>query len=119
MPNKVITGVTTVTPPDEEVLMRKAGLTVALVVCALGVLPATPAAADTTVTVKPPVVKTNWYWFANGASAAGESAPELPAQASAASNIPAGDLGVGYLAEQLSPADKISSIGFDLTTIPV
>ncbi|MCU1595787.1 MAG: hypothetical protein JWO12_3179 [Frankiales bacterium] len=76
-----------------------------------------PAALAATAT--PPVVSSNWYWAEKAPSANGQALPALPDQADAASGVPAGDLGVGLIADQAAPADKVAAVGFDLTTVPL
>lgn len=97
--------------------MRKAVqglLAVGLAVAPLGAL-ATPAYADD----GPPAVSTAWFWNEKTITVQGQSLPTLPDQANAASGVPDGDLGVGYVAGQLSPVDKVAAVDFDLTSIPV
>jgi hypothetical protein len=93
---------------------------VAVLSCGAGTgLLAAPASAGTDVTVKPPVVKTNWYWAEKSPAVAGMPTTTLPAEASAGANVPAGDLAVALVSSDVSPADKVAAIDFDLTTIPL
>jgi hypothetical protein len=85
-----------------------------LALAPLGAL-ASPAAAATSA---PPVVKASWYWNAKTLTTPVETLPTLPEPADAASGVPAGDLGVGYVAETLSSVDKVAAVDFDLTQIP-
>jgi hypothetical protein len=94
---------------------RRAALVVALAGPSLALV-AVPAQA---ASISPPVVKTAWFWAEKSVSAQGETLPTLPEQADAASGVPAGALGVSYTADQVGGADKVASIGFDLSTIPV
>jgi hypothetical protein len=83
----------------------------AAVTAALG---ASPAHADSAAT---PAVKTNWYWFLEQPVVNGETVPVgAPEQASA---VPAGDLGVGYLVDQLASSDKAAAVQFDTSAIPL
>ena len=80
---------------------------------------AAPAAGvQATVTATPPAVSSNWYWAEKAPAPGGNALPALPAPADPASGVPAGDLGVGLVADQAAPADKVAAVGFDLTTIP-
>jgi hypothetical protein len=97
-------------------MVRTAGRAcLALLVGAFGaVLAPLPAYADSAT---PPAVKTNWYWFLQTPSANGETLPVgAPAEASL---VPAGDLGVGYLVDQVSNSDKVAAVDFDLGEIPM
>lgn len=76
---------------------------------------ASPAAAQTS---SPPVVKTAWYWAEKTPVTPVAALPTLPDQADAAANVPDGDLGVGFLSDQLASRDKLAALDFDLTTIP-
>lgn len=91
----------------------RGGLALLLVLAPLGAL-ATPAYADS----GPPAVSTAWYWTEKAPSAGGQSLPGLPDPVNAGSGVPDGDLGVGYLAEQVAPVDKVAAVDFDLTSIP-
>jgi hypothetical protein len=95
-------------------LLARGGLALVLALTPLATL-ATPAYADG----GPPAVSTAWFWNEKTVSVQGQSLPTLPDQGNAASGVPDGDLGVGYVAEQLAPVDKVAAIDFDLTSIPV
>lgn len=69
-------------------------------------------------TGRPSVLGTAWFWNEKSLSAQGQTLPTLPEPADAASGIPAGALGVGYLTDQLSAADKVAALTFDLGAIP-
>jgi hypothetical protein len=74
-----------------------------------------PARAET---AEPPAVQAAWYWAEKTASTPVTTLPTLPDPANAASGIPDGDLGVGYLTDQLASRDKMAAVDFDLTSIP-
>lgn len=96
--------------------MRRAGRTafVLLTACVSAALGASPAHADTAAT---PAAKTNWYWFLQEPVVNGETVPVgPPAEASA---VPAGDLGVGYLVDQVATSDKVAAVQFDTSAIPL
>jgi hypothetical protein len=76
---------------------------------------AAPAHADTST---PPVVKATWFWNEKTLTTPVTTLPTLPAEADAASGVPSGDLGVGYVTEQLGARDKVAALDFDLTAIP-
>jgi hypothetical protein len=87
---------------------------VLLTAAACSLLGLAPAHADSAAT---PAVKTNWYWFLQTPTVNGETAPVgPPAEASA---VPAGDLGVGYLVDQVSSSDKVAAIQFDMSAVPL
>jgi len=66
----------------------------------------------------PQAVKTGWYWAEKTAITPVTTLPTLPDAANPASNVPDGDLGVGYLTDQLTTRDKSAAVDFDLTSIP-
>jgi hypothetical protein len=104
----VLTGV-------REATVRTAGRACVVLLAAVSgaVLGPLPAYADTAT---PHAVKTNWYWFLQTPTVEGETLPVgAPAEASL---VPAGDLGVGYLVDQLSSTDKVAAVDFDLGEIP-
>ena len=74
-----------------------------------------PARAETSA---PQPVKAAWYWAEKTAVTPVTTLPTLPDQANVASNVPDGDLGVGYVTDQLTTRDKMAAVDFDLTTIP-
>ena len=95
-------------------MLARGGLALVLALTPLVTL-ATPAYADG----GPPAVSAAWYWNEKTVSVQGQSLPSVPDQGNAASGVPDGDLGVGYVAEQLAPVDKVAAVDFDLTSIPV
>ncbi|MCU1602921.1 MAG: hypothetical protein JWO22_3630, partial [Frankiales bacterium] len=70
-------------------------------------------------TSSPQVVKSAWYWAEKTAVTPVTTLPTLPDAANAAADVPDGDLGVGYLTDQLTTRDKTAAVDFDLTSIPV
>ncbi|MCU1624582.1 MAG: hypothetical protein JWL79_3427 [Frankiales bacterium] len=90
---------------------------VAVVIALLPVVGlAGPAHADTSA---PAVTKTAWYWAEKTTVTPVAALPTLPDQANAASGVPDGDLGVGYVADTLAARDKLAALDIDLTAIPV
>jgi len=87
---------------------------VALAIALSPLLAAAPAHAD-----GPQVVKTAWYWAEKTTVTPVTTLPTLPDQANAASGVPDGDLGVGYVLDQAASKDKMAAVDLDLTTIPV
>lgn len=69
-------------------------------------------------TSAPPAVKTAWYWAEKTTVTPVTTLPTLPDQADAAAAVPDGDLGVGYLTDQLTTRDKSAAVDVDLTSIP-
>jgi hypothetical protein len=127
MPNKVERRVMTVTHRHQRgvrvrtgrALNRTAAVAVLACCAGTGLLAAPASAATGDVTVKPPVVKTNWYWAEKSPTVAGMPTGTLPAEAEAGANVPAGDLAVALVSSDVSPADKVAAIDLDLTTIPL
>jgi hypothetical protein len=77
-------------------------------------LPAAPAFADSAA---PEANMTNWYWSLVAPVVQGNAVPVgAPAPAS---GVPAGDLGVGYLNNELGDTDKVAAVAFDLSAIPL
>jgi hypothetical protein len=86
----------------------------ALAVVATGALAVPAAFADT---AQPAVTRTNWWWSLTSPNVQGNTLPVgAPA---AASTVPDGDLGVGYVADQAAPADKAAAVALDLSSIPL
>jgi hypothetical protein len=102
-----------------QALNRTAAVAVLACCVGTGLLAAPALAAPGDVTVKPPVVKTNWYWAEKSPTVGGMPTTTLPDQVNDGSNIPAGDLGVALVSSDVSPADKVAAVDFDLTTIPL
>jgi hypothetical protein len=90
----------------------RAGVALLLAVGATGVASGTAYADSAT----PSAVKTNWYWSLAAPSVEGNTLPAAPP--AQASGVPAGDLGVGYSADQVSSEDKAAAVAFDLSGIP-
>ena len=88
----------------------------ALAVALLPLAVAAPARADSG---QPQAVKTAWYWAEKATTTPVTTLPTLPDPANAASNVPDGDLGVGYVLDQLSAKDKTAAVDVDLTSIPL
>lgn len=89
---------------------------VALALALAPVAMASPARAESS---QPQAVKAAWYWAEKATATPVTTLPTLPDPANTASNVPDGDLGVGYVLEQLSSKDKMAAVDFDLTSIPV
>jgi hypothetical protein len=118
---QIITVVAPATPAcegrDDVAVLRAARRTAlvgGLVLCAAVGPLAGPGRADA---LQPPAVSASWYWAERAPLVAGMQAPTLPEQAAMAADVPAGDLGVGYVNSNLAPADKVAAVGFDLTAI--
>jgi hypothetical protein len=99
-------------------LHRTAAVAVLVCFAGTGLLTAPALAASAEVTVKPPVVKSNWYWAEKSPTAGGTPTTTLPDAANAGANVPADDLAVALVSSGANPADKVAALGFDLTTIP-
>ncbi|MCW2670833.1 MAG: hypothetical protein JWO27_2730 [Frankiales bacterium] len=91
------------------------GIALAVVLCPVVGL-AAPAHADSS---SPQTVSAAWYWAEKTAVTPVTTLPTLPEQANPASGVPDGDLGVGYVTDQLAARDKTAAIDLDLTAIPV
>jgi hypothetical protein len=85
-----------------------------------GALAPAPAQADT---AQPAAVKTAWYWSLVGVGVQGNALPaDPPAETSL---VPAGSLGVAYLADEedaalnTDRADRLSAVAFDVSGVPI
>ena len=88
------------------------------VALALALAPLAAAAHAHAESSSPQAVKTAWYWAEKTTVTPVTTLPTLPDQANAASGVPDGDLGVGYVLDQAAPKDKMAAVDFDLTSIP-
>ena len=122
MPKRFVTAVTQTAGREGGERVRAARRAAAVLLLTAGAFPLAPLVAHAD-TATPPAVKTAWYWSLVGVSAQGEDVPVAPP--AAASLVPDGDIGVGYLLEQEDTvlnthgADRVGVVAFDLNTVPM